>query len=361
MTHGDTLVIDDDDDAGGAPPTSTQPTHKDEEPLPDSQVPGAGWLGRAYMLYNALDRQQEEDHRRGIVDTPGTVLDDQSDHEGDDKPPISGSSTDKPQSMEATEEAESAAKRLSFEEGEEEEIPLVTRREQLGTDDKALASGEGPAEGDEDFEAGKPNECDLAEAAEAPKKRKRTPKVKAAAKAKLTPEAKKAAAAEKARARRQAKAEEKKIKEQENKAKARKLCGARPHASSAGGEVESEAGGEEHMDADLDAVGAKAEVAQEEAAESAAGIEGGSKEPAAGIEGDSDLASAEPKKKARLSESKEGKGETFAARYMPGNESKAIRFRAIRDVFVKCVAGKLKSQSRFQDLFMELVRVPLFI
>ena len=51
-THGDTILIEDDDKAASPVPMVA------EEEFPDSQV-SSGWLGKAYTLYNRLEREEQ--------------------------------------------------------------------------------------------------------------------------------------------------------------------------------------------------------------------------------------------------------------------------------------------------------------
>ena len=60
--HAPTLRLDDCAGSGSEVEVSSE---EEEEPFPDSQVPGAGWMGRAIMAHNKVHREQEkEDQQR---------------------------------------------------------------------------------------------------------------------------------------------------------------------------------------------------------------------------------------------------------------------------------------------------------
>lgn len=221
-----------------------------------------------------------------------------------------------------------------------EQVPIVSRREQLGTDDAALEKAAVGEEKDEaeDYVPDTPGPADRLEGSLPPKAKPARSKPKA----KSTP---KARAKAKAKAKAKASATEKKRKADEklemNKERAKRQCKTKPAAPAESAESETSAppqlenGGLDNMD-----VESKAPEREEN-------------EPAEVEKQHSKKASRARK----ASEAEASNGEpkqpkdpnTFASRYMPEDEGKAARFRAIRDVFVQQVAGRLKSQSRFQD------------
>ena len=211
-----------------------------------------------------------------------------------------------------------------------EEVPLVSRREQLGTDDIALEKAALDEE-NEDYmpDTDTPGPADRLEGPLPSKSQ--SAKCKAVAKPKAKSNCK-------TKAKAKASAKEKKRKAEEklemNKERAKRQCKTKPAVPAETPKL-AEKNAPEPPQLDENAVEGKAPEGEEN-----------EKQPV-----------KKPSRARRTSEAEASNGEpkqskdpnTFASRYMPEDEGKAARFRAIRDVFVEQVAGKLKSQSRFQD------------
>ena len=204
------------------------------------------------------------------------------------------------------------------------EAPVVTRREQLGSDDRSLDANE---DQDADFQADAAGEGDLAEGSE-PRKKPSAAKAKAQAKAK---------AKAKGRSKPKAKSEPKLFCKQETarKRKAGKSNEANKHSDSH--DLEKPQPEDSQPLEEGNAVEKKPE---------------GDDGEKLGTSKEVEALEAGAKKKPRKSREPRQPGApltTFAARYMPQGEVSAIKFTAIRDVFMEFVAPKLKGQTKFQD------------
>lgn len=210
---------------------------------------------------------------------------------------------------------------------------MVSRREQLGTDDAALEK----AAMDEENGDYMPDADGPADRLEGPLPSKSKParsKSLAKAKAKSTPKAR-----SKPKAKAKASAEEKKRKAEEklemNKDRAKRQCKTKPAVPAETPEPAENNAPEppQPENAAPDKMDVESKASEKE--------ETSKKASRARRTSEAEASHGEPKQPKDPN--------TFASRYMPEDEGKAARFRAIRDVFVQQVAGKLKSQSRFQD------------
>ena len=217
----------------------------------------------------------------------------------------------------------------------DDEIPIVTRREQWGTDAKSLAA-DAAEDPDADYDPTKPEANDAAPAvAPKAKAKAKSRNGKAKAKAKSTATAKaKAVAKAKAKARREELKEEKKAakeaKIKETKARAKRLCTVRPGAS-----AESSPPEDDHVPGEIPSSLEPGKPADEV-------------QP---MEVDAECNQGEGKKEEKdVTEKARGKGESFAGRYMPQSELKATKYRAIRDTFVQSLSARLQPMYKFQDM-----------
>ena len=210
----------------------------------------------------------------------------------------------------------------------DDEIPIVTRREQWGTDAKSLAADAGE-EPDADYDPTTPDANDAAPSMESlPKaKAKSNSETAAKAKAKATATAK-AKAKARAKARREELREEKKAAKEarikETKARAKRVCTVRPGAS-----AESSPPEDEHVPGEIPSSSEPSKPVDEV-------------QP---MEVDAECNQGEGKSE----EKARGKGESFAGRYMPQAELKATKYQAIRDTFVQSLSARLQPQYKFQD------------
>ena len=226
------------------------------------------------------------------------------------------------------------------------EIPVVSRIDQRGaTKDQA------EADGDENYDPSKVDADEMVEAeggeGEIKEKPKR-PKSKAKAKAKAKASGKDKEKAKEARRKsKEEKAEKKKAKAEDDKKRARSSCKVRPAepgTAEPANVVEPKEGGDSEADKDKDK-GADATMNNKD--ETKDEIKPDTDKDKTKNKKDEDSPAEKPKK--RVKNNDEG---TFASRYLPECEFKATKFRAIRDVFVRSLSSRLRSQSRFQDHFM---------
>ena len=215
---------------------------------------------------------------------------------------------------------------------------MVSRREQLGSDDKAIEAGKNAdEEEDRDFNPEEIQPEDIAEGKvpEKPKpKGKGKGKAKSKAKAKSKPEATtpkpKRAAKAKASPGKKKRAAEAAVKDCQDRAK--RQCKTLPA---------------EIKEPEIEVVKTKdpeeTEVEKVEKPTQARKSRRTSNASTAGQSSSEDGADQDGK------DDDSAQAASFASRYMPKDEVKASRFRAIRDVFVRTVASKLKSQSRYQE------------
>ena len=234
------------------------------------------------------------------------------------------------------------------------EIPIVSRKSQRGVDTSGEGGGEDEVE-DQDYDADKPQDSEVVEAdkpqkpkSKAKSSAKPKPRSKASAKAKAKAKAKTSAAEKK-----RTKKEEKEAKDAENKRRAKRQCVVRPTADQSEKEEE-----QKEDDAVVDNNELKDEdMSKADDAKQPGKVKGKNVEKKEKVEKQKVVKKGDGKGKA---EKKDGKNKdekddakdevlTFARRYMPESETKATKFRAIRDVFMESLSSRLNSQSRFQD------------
>ena len=357
-THGETIIIEDEDKA--ASPVAMV----EEEEFPDSQV-SSGWLGKAYSLYNRLEREEREEKEAALQQAKEVEVEDtdcDADSEDGAAPVAENVHMSEPivdcSQVDSNGQCEKGDASLDLD--EITEIPLVTRKQQLGTAHRETADTEpGSVEaGDanEDFQVDQPPQSDLAEGAE-PK-----PRARANAKSKSSAMAKakaRATAKAKSAARRSAKAEEKERKAKETKLRAKRTCEVRPSSSAAppaespeikegqGASAGVHAAPTEHVP---DTKRRRTRKASMISTDKAKGNMADKDQEMgnAGEEQDVEKADNKQKGKSRVSDKSKAEG-TFASRYVPDSEVKAAKYRAIRDVFLQKLASCLNGQSKFQD------------
>ena len=219
----------------------------------------------------------------------------------------------------------------------------MSRREQLGTDDAALKNGlEAEDEEDPDHNPDQPQESDVHGDGQTPvakAKAKGRPKAsatpKSGAKAKAKPGAK-----PKAKHGTRKRAAEAKL--EETKERAKKLCKVKP---SEDGQRQKNGKQQEQQEESASKVEGKKEDLKEKGTNE---VKDTKKRKTKG-----EIAEKHESKDMQIAKApgKEAPAEvaTFARRYMPEDEAKAIKYRCIRDVFMASLSDKLKAQSRFQD------------
>ena len=351
-THGDTILIEDDDKAASPVPMVA------EEEFPDSQV-SSGWLGKAYTLYNRLEREEQAEKEAAALQQAKEVEVEDTDCDADSEDgaaPVSENVPMPEPTVDCSQVDSIGQGGASLDLDEITEIPLVTRKQQLGTAheraDTEPASDEA-GDANDDFQVDHPPQSDLAEGAE--------PKPKARAKAKSSALAKtkaRATAKAKSAARRSAKAEEKERKEKETKLRAKRTCEVRP-SSSAAPPAGSCPDIKEGQDAGADVQPAPTEHVPDRkrqrttkasaiSADHAEGTMSDNGQEMVDAGGELGLEKPGSTRKSKVADKIKAEG-TFARRYVPDSEVKANKYRAIRDVYLQKVASCLKGQSKFQD------------
>lgn len=327
-THGDTILIEDDDKAASPVPMVA------EEEFPDSQV-SSGWLGKAYTLYNRLEREEQAEKEAAALQQAKEVEVEDTDCDADSEDgaaPVSENVPMPEPTVDCSQVDSIGQGGASLDLDEITEIPLVTRKQQLGTAheraDTEPASDEA-GDANDDFQVDHPPQSDLAEGAKA-----------------------------KSAARRSAKAEEKERKEKETKLRAKRTCEVRP-SSSAAPPAGSCPDIKEGQDAGADVQPAPTEHVPDRkrqrttkasaiSADHAEGTMSDNGQEMVDAGGELGLEKPGSTRKSKVADKIKAEG-TFARRYVPDSEVKANKYRAIRDVYLQKVASCLKGQSKFQD------------
>lgn len=228
------------------------------------------------------------------------------------------------------------------------QVPVVSRPEQLGTDDKNLEKDKvDEEEDDKDFEPEEINPEDLANG--------KPVKVKGRAKAKARAKAKTQSKAMAAKPKRAAKAKpspgkKKRVAEaavKDCQERAKKHCKTLPTGEKepepAAAQVEIKENNTQETVKETDVPDPKAKENEAEKPSRAR------KSRRTSNPNPADQSSSKDGADKARKDGDEAQATTSASRYMPEDEVKAARFWAIRDVFVESVASKLKSQSRYQE------------